>query len=210
MNAPTHFIYGLTDPRTEEVRYIGKTSVGMRRPRRHVHKASRGSSLTHKEAWIKGLMDEGLTFGVLVLRVSTPGSLSADERELIEDFRKTGARLTNLTDGGEGISGHRHSLESRARMSRAGLGRKKSPDHVEKIAASHRGRKRPASVGRKISAAKCGKGTRSIISSDGTVYPSIKEAASALGVRPPNISAVLSGSRPSLRGLTFRYATEGR
>jgi hypothetical protein len=98
------------------------------------------------------------------------------EKFLIQEIgrKKHGGPLTNLTDGGEGISGFVFSEESRAKMaasqtgvfpseetrrkiSIAGKGRKKSADTIEKVAASHRGRKRPPETGRRISAAKKGK-----------------------------------------------------
>lgn len=97
--------------------------------------------------------------------------------------KASGGPLVNLTDGGEGISGHRHSEQVRAGLSlrmmgkkiRLGfkasdetralqrslkLGRRLNPEHIEKLrkaAAPRRGQKRPPEVGAKVSAAQLGK-----------------------------------------------------
>lgn len=47
----------------------------------------------------------------------------------------------NMTAGGDGTRGHRHTAESRRQMSE-NAPKTKSPEHREKVAASHRGRKR--------------------------------------------------------------------
>jgi hypothetical protein len=46
------------------------------------------------------------------------------EKLLIASFRDMGYKLANITDGGEGLSGHKHSLESRKKMSEALKGKK--------------------------------------------------------------------------------------
>jgi hypothetical protein len=61
--------------------------------------------------------------------------------------------LRNLTDGGEGASGCIPTQEARQNMSRAGKGRRKSSEWVEKIRQWHLGRKRPAETCKRISVA---------------------------------------------------------
>lgn len=68
------------------------------------------------------------------------------ERETIKNLREMGVKLCNFTDGGDGVSGLMHSEESKRRMSEAKKGKPspikgipKSPEHIEKIAASKRG-----------------------------------------------------------------------
>lgn len=46
----------------------------------------------------------------------------------------------NLTDGGEGISGHKHSDESKQKMSDASIGKPKSDDHKNQLSISHTGK----------------------------------------------------------------------
>jgi hypothetical protein len=59
--------------------------------------------------------------------------------------------LANKTNGGEGVSGYKAPPEVRAKLSAARLGAKKSPEHAEKVAAWHRGKKRPESTKKLIS-----------------------------------------------------------
>lgn len=52
---------------------------------------------------------------------------------LIVCFRSMGAPLVNLTNGGDGMSGHRHSPETKARMRAKALGRSRGAKTREKI-----------------------------------------------------------------------------
>jgi hypothetical protein len=106
------------------------------------------------------------------------------EVERIAFWRALGVDLTNLTNGGEGSSGHVVSQELRSHLSNLNKGKpaafkgrkhteeakailsakaklrgppKLTPETIEKIAQSHRGRKRSAETCAKISAAKAGK-----------------------------------------------------
>ena len=61
--------------------------------------------------------------------------------------------LWNLTDGGEGMSGHVLSEETRAKLlgnkSRTGQTWKQTPDWTAKIVAASKGKPRPLSIGNK-------------------------------------------------------------
>lgn len=57
----------------------------------------------------------------------------------------------NVTLGGDGGRGFKHSAETRAAMSRAHTGMKRSPEAVAKIAAANRGSKRTDEQKRRIS-----------------------------------------------------------
>jgi len=61
------------------------------------------------------------------------------ERGLIKCLRKMGVDLVNVTDGGEGVSGLRHSEQSRAQMSAKRKGRSLKPETLKKMSESHRG-----------------------------------------------------------------------
>jgi NUMOD3 motif len=51
--------------------------------------------------------------------------------------RKHGGTLANMTDGGEGITGARHTDESKGKIRAANLGKKWGPDFSEKIKAGN-------------------------------------------------------------------------
>jgi len=62
------------------------------------------------------------------------------ERGLIKCLRRSGVKLANLTDGGDGLSGHRHTEETKAKMRAARLGWSPSAETREKIRQSSLGK----------------------------------------------------------------------
>ena len=117
-------IYGLVDPRTGQLRYIGKSSSGMKRPRRHFYEDARLLPHLHVSRWIRQLQSQGLTYQIVVFQ-ELPDAEGLSEAEIgwIAYFRKVGCPLTNLTDGGDGMSGFRHTDATRAKMSEAAKNR---------------------------------------------------------------------------------------
>lgn len=88
-------IYGLFDPLTDELRYIGKANNAARRLEGHLRDATRRKM--HLYNWISKLVREGL---VPVCRVlCTTDNWEFEERRLIFENRLTG-RLLNIADGG--------------------------------------------------------------------------------------------------------------
>ncbi len=111
---PTTIVYGLVDPRTLLVRYVGKSAVGFRRPKSHRRPSTLGTH-THKNHWVKSLFTLGLDFTIVVLEeVALKDALDTAEIWWIAYGRACGWPLTNATDGGEGVSNP--SPEARARM----------------------------------------------------------------------------------------------
>lgn len=110
-----HLVYGLIDPRTGELRYVGKSSTGMKRPRCHWY-PSRRRPKTHLGRWLTGLYgDGGRLPSILILRErETEMAAFSEETSLIALFRGVGFNLTNATDGGEGVSGSVRTCEYRA------------------------------------------------------------------------------------------------
>lgn len=149
------FIYVLIDPRSDEIRYVGWTYDVEKRVRDHISKARKQHN--YKANWLVQLENEGLRPLYRVLESGT-GDWAAAEQRWIAYYRAEGARLTNLTNGGEGIVGYVFSEETRQRMSAAKKGRKQSPEAIERSHAPLRGRKRPAWIGAKISATRKARG----------------------------------------------------
>lgn len=77
----THLVYGYLDPRTDVLRYIGKSSRGLQRPRQFVSHSNRCL------AWIKSLAAAGLKPTIVVLEELPAGAtfeqLNAAERRCI-------------------------------------------------------------------------------------------------------------------------------
>lgn len=150
MTAAHTFVYGLVDPRTLLVRYVGKTVSGMRRPRNH-GEAARLKARTYCAAWVHSLHAAGLTYTIVVLEHGPKDQLSDIERWWIAYGRACGWPLTNLTDGGDGAPGVVRSAESRAAAAERIRGDRnpaKRPEVQAKISAATQGRGRgvPKSV----------------------------------------------------------------
>lgn len=143
-------VYGLVDPRSDELRYVGKSTSGLIRPRSHFC-PSNLTERTHKGHWVKSLVTVGLRPQIVILEeVPEDASLNEAEEFFIAYFRFLGCRLTNATKGGDGARGVKRSEASRAKQSAATLGRKKSPAHRAAIAAALKGHAVPDVVRRKI------------------------------------------------------------
>jgi hypothetical protein len=111
-------VYSLLDPRTGDVRYIGKSSIGMKRPREHQIACGRKAK-THNARWLRELWADGERVPLILVleECDSEAQVLAREIVLIALFREAGFNLTNITNGGDGISGHKMSPETRARMS---------------------------------------------------------------------------------------------
>lgn len=120
-----HVIYGLRDPRTKEIRYIGKTNNPKKRLSGHLRDARHGGNF-HVHRWIRTLIDRDMLPEVVILE-SEISSSSIDAREIwwISEGKRQGWKLTNITEGGDGgapFTGKTHSIDTRTRMSVAHRG----------------------------------------------------------------------------------------
>jgi len=131
MPAAIAVIYALCDPDTEEIRYIGKTSNDLyQRLGVHIYRAKRAKGqLTHRMAWIRSLLSEGKRPLIHGLAFVTEENWREKERWWIQFCRETGVRLTNLTDGGDGISGYSHTQERREQVRQQMLGNQYGKGH---------------------------------------------------------------------------------
>ena len=148
-----HLVYALTDPRSGEIRYIGKSSSGVARPQYHLSPAHIRRETTRKARWLQSLLALGLRAQIEV--VEECGSVdhaNEAERFWISQFRALGFRLTNLTDGGDGAPGrimtdeHKKKIGLTAIGNTRMLGKKMSESAREKIARSAMGNKRGAKL----------------------------------------------------------------
>jgi len=142
-------IYGLTDPMTGAVRYVGVTCQPLAaRFQKHCSPSeARRESHTHKGRWIASLKAAGLLPGCVTLETCGP---NWPDREKF--WIAATPDLTNSTDGGDGTVGRRQSEEAKARVGNANRGRKHSEEELARMRAAHRkpGRlypKRPHKVG---------------------------------------------------------------
>jgi hypothetical protein len=135
-----NLIYGYIDPRSGELRYVGSSSNGMRRPLDfRGHRA-------HCLSWIKNLKSENLIPKIEIFemfpddltRSKRDGVLEAFERYYIAIGRSfyPWVNLTNMCDGGEGCSGYEALPEERERRRQRMILRWKDPVSREKLLLS--------------------------------------------------------------------------
>jgi NUMOD3 motif len=136
---PKYLIYGLVDPRSLLIRYIGRSSNKLERAKRHLNKSELDTN-TRCATWLKSLLTAGRTCELVVLEsVPSPDCLNKAECWWIAYGKMSGWPLTNHTLGGEGVLGYRPSLKSRASRSKKLQGRIFSEEHRAKISETKRG-----------------------------------------------------------------------
>lgn len=119
-------IYGLIDPRTQLIRYVGKSMRGLSRPKAHKYLYGR-TGATHCGRWIRQLQASNLSYDICVLEeVEASHDLAEAERWWIAYGHASGWPLTNLTDGGEGTPGHVQSEATRGKIGAGNKGKKRT------------------------------------------------------------------------------------
>ena len=107
------YIYALIHPLTKEIKYIGKTDRPKIRLREHIKDSQQPGKKNKKEAWIKSLLNKELKPELVILEKVSQSEWKTKEREWIAKYKD---QLKNDTKGGDGIDGHKHSLEALAKM----------------------------------------------------------------------------------------------
>lgn len=98
-------IYGLADPTSKEIRYVGKSMSGLLRPQRHWNLGEMSKDKnTHKVRWIKKILAKGELPSIVVLEeCESEETLIAAEVSWIAKLKLTG-KLTNILEGGNGFT----------------------------------------------------------------------------------------------------------
>ena len=115
------FIYTLSDPKTNEIRYIGKTNDLDYRLKKHINESK--NKRTHKEKWIDSIILKGLSPIIEILDIVDETEWCFYETYWISQFKTWGFNLTNGTSGGEGSDGFKgknHSNETKEKCRIAG------------------------------------------------------------------------------------------
>lgn len=111
----TTTVYGLLSSRSpDEIRYIGQTTRSIaRRLSQHLTYAKKRR--TAVQLWIDREMKDGYE---IILRVLVANAVfDKTEMHLIAEYRKSGSRLLNHTEGGGGVLGHSPNDETRKKKS---------------------------------------------------------------------------------------------
>lgn len=147
-------IYTLSDPRDNQVRYVGWSFNPRQRLHAHVSRARHGGS--YKYHWIAQLLALS-RLPVLEIVESGNGDWQEAERRWIATLKAAGSPLTNLTAGGDGTPGYFPSLATRAKMAAAQRGRTQTPESIAKTRAAQVGRKQSEAHRQKLGAIRKGR-----------------------------------------------------
>ena len=91
--ASAFLIYGLIDPKTRLIRYVGLSSSGLQRPKQH---RARSCPNTYCRRWVKILQRSCLDYEITVLEtMQTAAGLAEAERWWIKFGKACGWPLTN-------------------------------------------------------------------------------------------------------------------
>jgi len=194
-------IYGLVDPISGQLRYIGQTMRPLQK-RLIDHTSESRTTHTHKSNWIRTLLSRGLVPGIILIQEVDDEIRNQAEIFWIAYFIGLGCPLTNCTEGGEGWRGYRHSEESKLKMSLAKKG-KNTAAWTEERKDKLRKPKAPLSEAHKEHCRQAAPRT-AILDQDGQWYPSIRAAARKLGLNRTCIWMVLEGRlKTTGNGYTF-------
>lgn len=147
------YIYGLIDPATNGVRYIGKTNHLHRRFIEHLNRCDTGRHYVNR--WIKQVRADG---GLPLMKILERATLATwQEREIwwIEHGISSNWDLTNLSQGGYGATGYTEEMRKQIAL-RVKEYHQQHPEARIKVAEKTRGQKRSMATRAKQSAAASG------------------------------------------------------
>jgi hypothetical protein len=135
-------IYGLIDTRPGNhfggIRYVGKSSSGLKRPKQHLSPGS-SKEKTKLGRWLRSHVTKSLEPRIIVLEASiqTQSELNSAEIYWIGLLRLAGADLKNMSSGGEASrAGIRLTKKQRVAISKRQIGRTITKEHREKTSAT--------------------------------------------------------------------------
>ena len=91
------FIYTLEDPRTKEIRYIGKSDNIEKRIKSHITRSKKKK--TYLDCWIYSLLENGYKPKIEILDEVNYDEWEYWEIYWIAQFKQWGFKLVNLTKG---------------------------------------------------------------------------------------------------------------
>lgn len=94
------YIYGLIDPNTKIIRYIGKSDCPKTRLSNHIQTSKKSN--THKSNWIKSLLKDKKKPEIIILEEVDNDIWEEREKYWIKKYKDSGVDVTNFTNGGEG------------------------------------------------------------------------------------------------------------
>ena len=97
------FIYALSNPITNEIRYIGKTNNPKRRLYSHIEEAKRLNGIKSRRSlnWIKSLLNQNLKPKLDIIQICDKNNWEYYEKYWIKYYKDLNFDLCNIEDGGK-------------------------------------------------------------------------------------------------------------
>ena len=132
-------VYGLIDPRTCELRYVGKSSSGRSRPTQHGSEWARKRQ-TPLGVWLREVYEAaGRAPAILILKECETNEEALEvEIESIKFFRDLDVALVNVTAGGQGSLGRPVTQKTRDAVARTSRNRVFTPEMHARLKESHK------------------------------------------------------------------------
>jgi hypothetical protein len=108
------FIYALIDPNTNKIRYVGKSNNPNKRLYDHMHSCY--LTHTHKNIWLRTLHKENKQPIVKILQEVPLEEWEFFEKYWINTLRNKGEKLTNIDEGGNGLSKHSYNTKDKMKL----------------------------------------------------------------------------------------------
>lgn len=188
-------IYGLYDPITGDIRYVGKTALRLS-ARRSGHVKDKQN--TYKTWWIRSLLKKGLKPEIRVIEICAEENWVERENYWISYYKEAGFRITNQVEGGGGMK----------------VGYKHTPATIEKIReAAKKQNKGKFKKGRIRPASEMEKCQKKVLQYDlqGNFirkWESIRAASGGIGIFTSNISSCLRNICKQAGGFQWKYYEE--
>lgn len=141
-------IYLLLDPRTEEIRYVGKTKFSLEKRLKDHLAFIKYSNQTRVYQWIKSLLKLGLKPKIVLIELATDENWEEAETRWIKYIRSVkGKRLTNHAAGGAGVLGYECTEKDKEKMrkghaKRGPMSPERKAEIAKKISETQKGRKK--------------------------------------------------------------------
>lgn len=183
---------------------------------KHLQKSNLKSN-TPKNNWVKKLKKENTLPYLEVLESGFDSEVYLDQAETyyIMLYRALGCQLANVTLGGEGMLGYRHTLEGKAKIASANKKRIWTKESRKKASTAHIGvritQEQANKLRRALNKPECrrrrssGYGCRPFTDEQGNVFGCLSEATEKWGVDQSHLSKVLRGVYKKCKGHTFKY-----
>lgn len=154
----TTFIYILIDPRSNQIRYVGKSNNPRKRLSAHLYDRGR----TYKANWVQLLVKENFKPILEIIDEVPISEWEFWEQHYISLYRSWGFDLKNMTIGGgeaPGMLNLKHSFKTKQLMRQKALGRIRTSESIDKQRLKLLGKQRPQESNEKTKTTKVANGT---------------------------------------------------